>query len=331
MSIQNYHRDLISGARRGAIASLLRGGLAAVEPFYAAITTLRNRFYEDGTLRVHSAAKPVISVGNITTGGTGKTPIVRWMTEKFLAAGLQPAILIRGYKGGDEQRMLQSQLPPVLIEANADRVAGATLALKKNPQIDLFVLDDGFQHRRLHRDFDLVLVDASNPYGFDHVLPRGLLREPAEGLMRADAYLVTHAEMAPSQTIAIQMRLSQFGKSVFRCRHVPSNASELSGKKVFIFCGIGNPAAFDRLIESAGAIRAGSHWFDDHHQYTNADLAMIRDRAKSLDAKMLVTTQKDAVKLPKNDLPIFVVDLAIQFEGDDEQRLLAEIFAAVKK
>jgi tetraacyldisaccharide 4'-kinase len=331
MTIEQYHHRVISGAQRGLCASLLRGALRALEPFYAAITTLRNRFYEDGTFRVHNAAKPVISVGNITTGGTGKTPVVRWLTEKFVAAGSQPAILLRGYKGGDEQRMLQGQLPQVLVEANADRVAGARNALEKNPQINVLVLDDGFQHRRLHRDFDLVLIDASNPFGFDHVLPRGLLREPAEGLMRADAYLITHAEMAPSQAITTKKQLSQYGKSVFRCKHLLRNGSELNGKKVLTFCGIGNPAAFDRQIEFAGAIRIGSHWFADHHHYTQADISMLSGLAKSLGAEMLVTTQKDAVKLPKNDLPIFIAELAIQFEGDDESRLLGEIMAVLKR
>jgi tetraacyldisaccharide 4'-kinase len=187
-------------------------------------------------------------------------------------------------------------------------------------------LDDGFQHRRLHRDFNLVLIDASNPFGFDHVLPRGLLREPLGGLARADAFLITHMEMPLSRQAA--EILARYDKPVFRCRHVLSNALELNGKKVFVFCGIGNPVAFDRQVEAAGAIRIGSHWFADHHHYTQDDLRMLREISGG--AEMLVTTQKDAVKLPKNDLPIFVTELAIQFEEDDESKLLDQITRSIR-
>jgi tetraacyldisaccharide 4'-kinase len=325
-SVETSHRDLISGVRRGPVASLFRAGLAAIEPLYAAATSLRNRFYDAGVFRVHRASRPVISVGNITTGGTGKTPVVRWLVEKFIAAGRQPAVLLRGYKGGDEQRMLQSQLPQVIVEANANRVDAARLAIAKDSNIDVFVLDDGFQHRRLHRDFNLVLIDASNPFGFDHVLPRGLLREPLGGLARADAFLITHMEMPLSRQAA--EILARYDKPVFRCRHVLSNALELNGKKVFVFCGIGNPVAFDRQVEAAGAIRIGSHWFADHHHYTQDDLRMLREISGG--AEMLVTTQKDAVKLPKNDLPIFVTELAIQFEEDDESKLLDQITRSIR-
>ena len=329
-STEQHHRDFISGARRGPAATLARGLLSVAEPFYAAASSLRNRFYDAGIFRVHHASRPVISVGNITTGGTGKTPVVRWLAEKLQAAGSHPAILLRGYKGGDEQRMLQSQLPQIIVEANANRVEGARLAIEKNPDIKVFVLDDGFQHRRLHRDFDLVLIDASNPFGFDHVLPRGLLREPLGGLARADAFLITHFELALSRQAAMEETLSRFDKPIFRCRHVLTSASELNGKKILAFCGIGNPAAFDRQIESVGAIRAGSQWFADHHHYTQADVAMLGDLAKSLGAEMLVTTQKDAVKLPKNNLPIFVAEMAIEFEGDDEAKLLDQITRSIR-
>jgi tetraacyldisaccharide 4'-kinase len=324
--IETSHRDLISGARRGPAAALARCALGIAEPFYATITSLRNRLYATNLFRVHHASCPVISVGNITTGGTGKTPVVRWLVEKFIAAGRQPAVLLRGYKGGDEQRMLQSQLPQVIVEANANRVEAARLAIGKDSNIDVFVLDDGFQHRRLHRDFDLVLIDASNPFGFDHVLPRGLLREPLVGLARADAFLITHMEMPLSRQAA--EILARYDKPIFRCRHVLTNASQLNGKKFFVFCGIGNPAAFDRQIESAGAIRVGSHWFADHHHYTQDDLRTLREMAAG--AELLVTTQKDAVKLPKNDLPIFVTELAIQFDEDDESKLLDQITRSIR-
>jgi tetraacyldisaccharide 4'-kinase len=325
----HYHRDVISSAQRGAIASVFRGALRIAEPFYALAVFARNKICD--RKNPASANRPVISVGNITTGGTGKTPVVRWLVEKFIAAGSRPAVLLRGYKGGDEQRMLQNQLPQTIVEANPNRVEGARIALEKNSDIDVFVLDDGFQHRRLHRDFDLVLIDASNPFGFDHVLPRGLLREPLAGLARADAFLITHMELALSRQAAeIEQRLARFNKPIFHCRHVLRNASELKDKKVFAFSGIGNPAAFDQQIKSAGAMLVGSHWFADHHHHTQADLTMLRDRAKSLGAEMLITTQKDQVKLPVNDLPIFFTELAIEFDAQDESELLELIKSAIK-
>ena len=145
----------------------------------------------------HRLPHPTISVGNITTGGTGKTPVVRWLAERLQEQGRRPAVLMRGYRseGGisDEQSLLQQQLPEIPVIANPDRVRGAADATQKQNDIDTFILDDGFQHRRVHRDFDLVLIDATAPFGFGHILPRGSLREPLSGLRRANALLITRS------------------------------------------------------------------------------------------------------------------------------------------
>src|SRR5262249_19764720 len=163
-SFQQYHRDVIRGDEKGAGATMLRWSLLFIEPFYTSVVAARNECYERRFFHSQRVPRPVISVGNITTGGTGKTPVTRWLTEKLIAAGLRPAILMRGYKGGDEQKLLQEQLPQTIVEANPSRIQGAQRVLSSNP-VDVFVLDDGFQHRKLHRDFDLVLIDASNPFG----------------------------------------------------------------------------------------------------------------------------------------------------------------------
>jgi tetraacyldisaccharide 4'-kinase len=296
--------------------------------------------FERGLRAVVRVGRPVVSVGNITTGGTGKTPVVGWLVEKLIAAALRPAILLRGYKGGDEQRMLIAQLPGALVEPDPNRVDAARRVIREHPDVDVFVLDDGFQHRRIHRDFDVVLIDATNPFGFDHVLPRGLLREPLDGLARASAFLVTHAhQAAPDRLAEIERTLHQYnpGASVFRCEHQHAgfDGANPMGRKVFAFCGIGNPAAFDGQLDSSGLQRVASHWFDDHYLYSEADLSMLRDLARRSGAEVLVTTEKDWVKLSVlvervPDLPpIARARLTIRFVDDAESRLFERVIQAI--
>src|SRR4051812_22379030 len=185
----------MSGEARGVGAALLRAGLSVISPVYATVMRGRNAKFDLG-LGVTRLPRPVISVGNITAGGTGKTPVVRWLCERLRDTGERPAVLMRGYKAaagerGDEAAMLEGMLnrsgvQNVVVHAQADRVAGGLGVLRDHPDVSVFVLDDGFQHRRLARDFDLVLVDACEPLGYGRVFPRGLLREPACGLGRAD-------------------------------------------------------------------------------------------------------------------------------------------------
>lgn len=327
LGFEQYHRELISGRRHGPAASLLRGILLAAEPAYTAATWLRNRLYDRGLFASHRVGRPVVSIGNITTGGTGKTPVVRWLAECMIRKGRHPAILLRGYRGGDEKRMLQNQLPLMSIEADPDRVAAAKRLLDSHPEIDLFILDDGFQHRRIHRDFDLVLIDASNPFGFDHMLPRGLLRESLSGLARADAFLITHAEMGQPDAIEPLLRRYNPSARIYRCRHVLNNLPDLHGKKIMTFSGIGNPSAFDRQIESAGAVLVCRRHFDDHHHYRRKDLSELAACARRAGAEMLITTEKDWIKIGgiECDLPIHYARLSIRFEQDGELRLIDAI------
>ncbi len=347
--LEQYHRDVISGADRSGSAALLRGCLSLAEPFYSIATAVRNQMFAAGIFKTHRASRPVISVGNITTGGTGKTPVVRWLADALRHGGRTPAILMRGYKSApgedsDEQRMLRSLLPGMIVEANPDRVAGARKIIESHPEIDLLLLDDGFQHRRLHRDFDLVLIDASNPFGFDHVLPRGLLREPLEGLWRASAFLITHAEqVAEDQLDGIASRLHQFNPRahVYRCMHEQTNLRgsdgtsknfrELAGRRVLTFCGIGNPDAFERQIQQSGAIIAQTHRFGDHHQYVSKDLLSLASLARQGGAEVLLTTEKDWVKISPlvesvpRLAPILRVELSIRFADGADSRLLDQI------
>jgi tetraacyldisaccharide 4'-kinase len=337
-TLEQYHRDVIAGSQGGVRAALFRAALRSVEPFYALATRARNGMFNCGLRSAVRVPRPVISIGNITTGGTGKTPVVAWLAHRLTTTGRRPAVLLRGYKGGDEQRMLRSQLPTTFIEPDPARAAGARRVLSESPQVSVFLLDDGFQHRQIHRDFDLVLIDASNPFGFEHVLPRGLLREPLRGLARAHAFLITHAEQVAAERLAeIESTLRRYNVSapIFRCEHLHRDfaGADVSNRKVLAFCGIGNPAAFDAQLDASAIRRVGSQWFGDHHAYTSDDLAMLRDLARQRGAETLVTTEKDWVKLSglvqhvEGLPPIARAQLAIRFIDEAE----AELFSLITR
>jgi len=350
--------QVMSGSARGTGPTLLRAGLRIAEPFYAGSMMLRNRFYDAGWLGTTKLDRPVVSIGNITTGGTGKTPMVRWLAEQLRGDGRHIAILSRGYKAapsqlGDELEMLGRSLshksdPPVRLMANRDRAAAGASLLRAHPDIDVVLLDDGFQHRRLARDFDLVLISAAQPFGFGHVLPRGLLREPLRGLRRASSVVITHADQTSSAELnRIESVIKKYHPQVpiYRAVHTqtelrppPSGSSGsaaqpmelLSRRPFFAFCGIANPSAFDSQLKRFGQRYEGHRWFDDHHDYTEADLASLRAEATSKRAELLITTEKDwakIVRLPSSQAApeIWRIDMSIKFLDGADARLLADL------
>ena len=302
---------------------------------------LRNRAYDRGLKSSRNLGRPTISVGNITAGGTGKTPVVHWVASMLQAMGDRPAILMRGYrKSGstlsDEQALLESQLPGVIVMADADRVAGAAEVLRRDPSVNAFILDDGFQHRRAQRQFDLVLIHAADPFGFGHVHPRGLLREPLAGLSRATALLVTHASEVPAEELLkTQEHIRAYTRApIFHCDHVnteiisPDGAvrelSDLATMPFVLTAGIGKPDSLaDSLRRFASAYR-GDRFFDDHHHYSAGDVAALLDLARERGAKAVVTTEKDWVKLKPLWTPsaggptLYRLRLQIRFWEDEE-------------
>ena len=365
---EQYARRVMSGDDRSARATLLRAALSAAEPAYASAAAVRNWLFDSGVRRTHRLPRPAVSVGNITTGGTGKTPAVRWLARRLREEGRRVAVLARGYgsaagAAGDEQVMLEQSLNPpgeanpVVVVANPDRRAGAAEAMRRRPGTDVFLLDDGFQHRRVARDFDLVLVSAASPFGYGHVLPRGMLREPLRGLGRAGAFLVTHADQADKaalSSIVATLRRHNAASPVYYATHAHAAlltpAAPASGppdrpvddlRRVawFAFCGIGDPQTFLRQLEAAGGRCAGHRWFGDHHRYTEQDLASVRRDAAAGGADVLVTTEKDWAKIAALSasratdtpgvLPIWRVELELHFRGDDERRLLDDVRAAL--
>ena len=321
-------RDLMSGNWRGPTAALLRAGLATGEIGYRAAVDWRNRRYDRG-IDVHRAAAPVVSVGNITAGGTGKTPVVAMIAQHFHRRGVRVALLSRGYRSledsnndgappateNDEARVLARLCPGIPHRQQADRVAGAAAAIR-GWSSELLILDDGFQHRRLARDLDIVLIDATNPFGHDHVLPRGLLREPVTALRRADLILLTRVDAVPKQhverlhdqlaTIAPEIPVADVifpPVSLVNAsgRSLPLEALEQS--PILAFCGIGNPASFAATLAQAGIHPAEPSAFPDHHHYRADDLTRLSHQARARNVAAAVTTMKDLVKIKRDTLP----------------------------
>jgi tetraacyldisaccharide 4'-kinase len=354
--------EVMDGSARGAGAVLTRTVLAAAEPIYAAAMLLRNKLYDSGFRKVSRLDRPVISVGNITAGGTGKTPVVRWLAERLRDEGRQVGIVSRGYKAApgqlaDEMQMLDRSLNhgaarPVHLRSHPDRIVAGQSLLKEHPKIDLLLLDDGFQHRRLGRDFDLVLISAARPFGFDHVLPRGLLREPLRGLRRADAIVLTHADQVSAGELSrteSQLRRYGPGTPIYRALHAqtglrspkcasfgPADRSidGLTRRPFFAFSGIGSPDVLDSQLKRFSKQYVGHRWFPDHHRYTPGDLLALRTEAKNAKAEILVTTEKDWVKiaqLPESQAApeILRMDMQVRFLDGSDTRLLAQLRSIV--
>jgi tetraacyldisaccharide 4'-kinase len=326
------YRDVISGQKPGYITALLRLSLRLLSLPYSLAVRTRNRLYARGWLRVHAASVPVISVGNLTVGGTGKTPLVAWLAQHLQSKGLRVAILTRGYKASgvgparhpatagdahrraDEPAELAAMCPGAPVVINPDRVAGAAKAVRSHGA-RVLVLDDGFQHRRIARDLDIVTLDATLPFGYGRMLPAGLLREPAGSLTRADAVVMTRCDQVSNdELLRIEGQIRGINNELLICRsiHAPAavrvadeelDLQELRGKNVFAFCGIGNPRAFLDTLEGLGCTLAGSRSFNDHHNYTDRCLAQVHQQACERKADLLLTTQKDWTKIAHLDRP----------------------------
>jgi tetraacyldisaccharide 4'-kinase len=341
-------RQIMSGQSRGLGAGLARVVLACVEPVYTLVVGARNHLFDRQLMRSSRLPRPVISVGNLTTGGTGKTPVVQWIVRELQAMSHKPAVLMRGYKRvdaqsrSDEEQLLRDSLA-VPVFADPRRFLAGQHALKAHPEIDVFVLDDGFQHRKLARDLDIVLIDATNPFGYDHVLPRGMLRESLAGLARVGVVILTRVDLAPAEQLEeIESTVRSANTSVPMLRTIHrlgevqgdgnrKTLEQLSGNKVWAFCGIGNPEAFENALRKAGVELAGVTRFGDHHPYDPDDLDRLRAAAKSAGATVLLTTEKDFVKLRElpslmsTPIPVLSVGVQIEMSESDSARLRALI------
>jgi tetraacyldisaccharide 4'-kinase len=340
--------------------------LAPLGALYGAITRARLMLYQTGVLPVHKINAPVISVGNITTGGTGKTPLVEWIARVVAREGRRCCILTRGYgranprarvivsdgeriladarAGGDEPRLLAERLKGVAaIISDADRVEAARWALAALGS-EVFILDDGFQHLRVRRDLNIVTVDATNPWGGAGMLPRGRLREPLRGLARADLIVLTRAEQAQDlSSLKKEAERLSGNRPVILARTRTSGTRSLAGADddlsgnrflstpVAAFCAIGNPQSFFAHLRNEGYTLRHTRAFPDHHVYTQREVDAIEREAEALGARALLVTAKDAVKLHSMRFTLPCYALEVEMEFDDESRLLDLIRGAIMK
>lgn len=282
---------------------------------------------------------PVISVGNITLGGTGKTPAVIAIAEEAVRRKYRPCILTRGYKGtvkkpafvskgdgtllkpeeaGDEAVLMAKRLQGVEIIKSADRYRGALLSNNAN----LFIIDDGYQHRRLERDRDILLIDRLNPFGNGRLFPAGTLREPLREMRRADTIVITRSGPDPefAETLRRYNPEAQYFFSAVRPTWLIRQngdflpAESLRGKRVYAFCGIGNPGGFAHTLLTFGSTLVGFKSFADHQVYEGAGLETMYQEAMRVMADMIVTTEKDFVKLSSFILPDTVAALRVEFD-----------------
>lgn len=307
--------ELISEQRRGVRASLLRGMLRVAEVPYTWAVGWRNRRFDRQTVDIYRPPIPTISVGNLTTGGTGKTPMVAWLARWFRRHNVRAVVISRGYgaeKGSqnDEARELEQCLPDVPHLQNPDRAAASQVAIEEL-ESQLIILDDGFQHRRIARDLDLVLLDALEPFGYGHVLPRGTLREPLHGLSRADMVALSRADLVDDERRErIRRQVNQYAPDAawLELAHQPcelrsadgqtASAEMLAGKPVAAFCGIGNPTGFVRTLTACGYDVIGFREFPDHHPYRRSDVEDLATWVDSLPAvQAVICTHKDLVKI----------------------------------
>ena len=298
---------------------------------YGVAARLNAWLYAQGVYSKKRLNAPVVSVGNLSVGGTGKTPMVLWLAEKFLASGKRVAILSRGYHGSagtsDEIEMLKRRLGErVLFGVGPDRYAEGK-RIESDRAVDVFLLDDGFQHLALARDVDILLVDATRPLDQDFLLPAGRLREPVSAVNRANMVLFTRVHQNPS-TLATQgsptMPIFPASTRLLSVRQVAGNRSTVPldslPQPVFAFCGIGNPEAFFEDVTRWGIAVAGKAVFRDHHFYSSHDIHELDSKAKGAKANALLTTEKDVQNLGSAnfELPLYCCEIVMDIPDEDQ-------------
>jgi len=298
--------------------------LAPLAGLYGGIIGLRNAYYDHVRGSVHVARAPVISVGNLTVGGTGKTPLVIEIARRLLDWGRRPAILTRGYKGArgqpaDEVLEFHEAVPAVPVVVDPDRLRGAEAAVRAHGA-DCLLLDDGFQHRRLARDLDIVLIDALRPWDGGRLLPAGRLREPRRGLCRADLLVITRVNQVPTARVSeiiAELRALKFAGGIVQAAVQPDgllrsdgqrfSPDKLRGWRPMTVCGLGQPRSFSQLVADLVGTDCPGLVYPDHYRYGPADVKVIGVAARRAGAEAVVTTRKDWVKL----LPLWPAELPL--------------------
>ena len=371
-SLETFVLEVIFDERRGALAGTVRVILFGASKLFAVAVKLRRFLYNARILRDATLGVQVIAIGNLTVGGTGKTPVVEKFARELRDAGRNVAILSRGYRSkpppvhewlknkllfredttpprivsdgksllldsemaGDEPHMLASNLKDVVVLVDKDRVKSGRYAIEKFG-CDTLLLDDGFQYWDLRgRRHDVVLIDRQQPFGNEHLLPRGTLREPPSHLARAHTIFITKSD---GQTGELRRRIATLNTTaaVIECVHNPMYLQDvftgerqsldfLKGRKVGSFCGIAQPESFEQSLVKLGAELVYAKRFADHHRFSQQEILNAINRGKKRQAEVILTTQKDAVRFPKldrRDLPILFMRVEIKIvSGADDFR-----------
>ncbi|MGD9896044.1 MAG: tetraacyldisaccharide 4'-kinase [Candidatus Methylacidiphilaceae bacterium] len=362
---ERFAVDVILERRDGKRAALLRGLLFLLSLLYDPLIRLRLWLYNRNILKSHSLGCLVISVGNLTVGGTGKTPVVEKLARDLFRAGRRVAILSRGYKSvsrpvwarwrppsqaeaadpgprvvsdgkraflgpllaGDEPYMLASNLQGVVILTGKDRVRSGLSAIRRWG-VDTLLLDDGFQYLPLKERIDIVLVDRETPFGNRFLLPRGTLREPMSHIRRADILIITKCDGSPLTELKAELRRYNRHAPIVECAHIPRYLTQVStgerrsltflqGLRVVALSGIARPESFENGLCKLGAEIVYSRRFADHHLFSEQELLRVLERAKARCAAAIITTEKDAVRLPflrtPPPVPIYFLRVEIEF------------------
>ena len=380
--IERYLIVLIQrrGADRGRNwqARVLLRFLHALSHLYRGIVQLRHFLYAHGIFRHHTLGCQVISVGNLTVGGTGKAPVVEVFARELQKAGRRVAILSRGYKkaqlslprrlvdlllfrqqrqpprvvsdgkmllldsamSGDEPYMLASNLPDVAVLVDKNRVKSGRYAINKLG-CDTLILDDGLQYLSLKHRAEIVLVDRTNPFGNERVLPRGILREPVKNIRRANYIFITKSNGSGAEELKARLRALNPVAEIIECRHCPRHLKNvfsaetkplehLRGLQVTSVAGIADPRGFEHALETLGAVLRDRQRFVDHHRYTQQEIIDIVNESERRGDQAIVTTEKDAVRFPRLDrcdVPIYFlrVDIEILSGEEDFQKAISRI------
>jgi len=348
-------KKAIEGKESGFLSGLIVLPLWPFSLIYRFLVALRSLLYAKGALLKKELPCKVICVGNLTTGGTGKTPAVIKIAGMFQAMGKKVAVISRGYGGsyngvkvidpgrdnatdvGDEPLLMARQLKGIPVVVSRDRHAGG-MNLCSSKRFDIIILDDGFQHLRLKRDLDIVLIDANLPFGNGHLLPMGILREPLNALKRADAFILTRVDISSNinNLCSLITRLNPKAP-IFKSSHRPvglkvledgalrdETAGFIKGKKIIAFAGIANPDSFFDMITGMGGVISNKISFRDHMAFSAKDLELLDSSAG--EGKILMTTEKDLARINHFNFrsPLAVLKIELSLEREDElNRFLA--------
>jgi tetraacyldisaccharide 4'-kinase len=332
---------------------------------YRAVVGLRNALYDSGRLGVQRLPCLVISIGNLTVGGTGKSPLTSCIASLLRESGYRVGVVSRGYRrkaavdpllvsdgralladarsAGDEPYLIARDNPAVPVAVGADRARAARLLLRAvSPEV--IVLDDAFQHRRLARDLDLLLVDRHDPWGNGKMLPRGPLREPLASITRAHAVILTRSDGQCPSSLASALERFNPGAALFHCTMEPRafvrpdgetiGLAALKGFSAYAFSGIARPERFEADLRALGVRLAGSRRFPDHHAFRPRDMEQVAAEARRAGAEVLVTTEKDLVRIgeaPDSSLPLYALAIRVSFPpGRDLQPWLLDRLADLR-